>query len=216
MSEPILRPPFVFLDVDTQRDFLDPNGALHLRGSVPIRANLARLTDLARRSGIPVLATACAHTPDEEDPEPFPPHCLVGTPGQERINETAWEGGELLRVGEPFTPTGAIAHLTVEKTRYDAFSRPEMGEAVDWMASTLGGDPTFVVYGVATDYCVACAVRGLLARGRRVVLVADAVFAVDPANEADCMGELVGLGAVLTVTDAVAAGVSEGGPRPVG
>ena len=51
--------PLVFVDVDTQRDFLEPDGALAIPGAEAILPNLARLTAFARRQGIPVLATAC-------------------------------------------------------------------------------------------------------------------------------------------------------------
>ncbi|MBX6316059.1 MAG: isochorismatase family protein, partial [Isosphaeraceae bacterium] len=77
--------PFVFVDIDTQRDFLEPTGALYVPGSSAILPQLARLTACARDRLIPVLATACAHRLDDPDPEPFPPHCLVGTPGQGRV-----------------------------------------------------------------------------------------------------------------------------------
>jgi nicotinamidase-related amidase len=58
--------PLIFVDVDTQRDFLEPDGALFISGSEVIRPNLARLTRFAREQGIPILATACAH--HEGDP----------------------------------------------------------------------------------------------------------------------------------------------------
>ena len=74
--------PLVFVDIDTQRDFLDPAGALYVPGSDAIVPNLARLTRYARDHAIPVLASSDAHTLDEPDPEPFPPHCLVNTPGR--------------------------------------------------------------------------------------------------------------------------------------
>ena len=52
--------PQVFVDIDTQRDFLEPNGALFVPGSDLIVPNLARLTKYALEHRIPVLATACA------------------------------------------------------------------------------------------------------------------------------------------------------------
>ena len=51
--------PLVFVDIDTQRDFLEPSGGLFIPGSEPILAQLGRLTDFARRHGVPVLASAC-------------------------------------------------------------------------------------------------------------------------------------------------------------
>ena len=77
--------PLVFVDVDTQRDFLDPDGALYVPGSVAIRPNLARLTALARARRVPILASSCAHEAGDAEFADFPPHCLIGTPGQTRV-----------------------------------------------------------------------------------------------------------------------------------
>ncbi len=88
--------PLIFVDIDTQRDFLEPSGALYVAGSEAIVANLRRLSEFAREHGIPVLATACAHTPDDPELRVFPPHCLIGTPGQGRIAATARPDGRVL------------------------------------------------------------------------------------------------------------------------
>ncbi len=158
----MLQGPLVFVDVDTQRDFLDPEGALFVPGSGAILENLAKLSRFAREQNIPVLATACSHTLDEEDPEPFPPHCLVGTPGQHRIEQTHRSDGIKLAPTEAFSLQDLPLHLTLEKTRYDVFSRSD----ADAVVAAYGRNrPTFVVYGVATDYCVRAAVLGLAGAG---------------------------------------------------
>jgi nicotinamidase/pyrazinamidase len=197
----MLEGPLIFVDVDTQRDFLEPDGAMFIAGSGAIRPNLARLTRFARERGIPILATACAHA--EGDPEfaVFPPHCLLGTPGQGRVDETAWPDGPVFEVGGPL-PDPIPPHLTIHKKKYDIFSNPDTDRLVGRYAE---GDPTFVVYGVATDYCVKCAVGGLLDRGRKVAVVADAIRAVDPSSEADLLTKFARRGALLTMTDVVCA-----------
>jgi nicotinamidase/pyrazinamidase len=193
----------VFVDVDTQRDFLDPSGSLFIPGSGAILANLARLTLAARERSIPILATACAHTLDEVDPEPFPPHCLIGSEGQRRIAETEWRGGVALAPGVTLPDSEPLPlHLTLEKTRYDIFSRPDAPAVVSRYAQER---PTFVVYGVATDYCVRAAVLGLAGLGHDVAVVVDAVWAIEPAHEADLLGEFVANGAWLTLTDVILA-----------
>jgi nicotinamidase/pyrazinamidase len=196
----MLEGPLVFVDVDTQRDFLEPTGALFVPGSPAIMDNLARLTAFARERAIPVLATACAHTPDDsEEIARFGPHCMVGTPGQARVAATAWKGGKVLGPSDVFD--GAVpAHLTIEKRAYDVFTHPEAARIV---ARYNRDRPTFVVYGVTTDYCVKAAAAGLLAAGCKVALVIDAVRAIDLEHEADVLKELVERGAVLTVTDVV-------------
>jgi nicotinamidase/pyrazinamidase len=191
--------PLVFLDIDTQRDFLEPGGALFIAGSEVIVPNLGRLTAWARARGIPLVASACAHSAGDDELRDWPPHCMIGTPGQERIAATAWPGSEVL------TPDalhfGSLPHhLTIEKRTLDVFSHPDADRLIGLYRRV---HPTFVVYGVATDYCVKAAVLGLLNRGSSVAVVADAVHSIDSAAEPDLLTEFVRRGALLTITDVV-------------
>jgi nicotinamidase/pyrazinamidase len=195
----MLDAPLVFVDIDTQRDFLESDGALFVPGSEAIRANLGRLTSFAREHHIPVLATACAHTLDELDPEPFPPHCIVGSAGQRRVAETEWQGAVVVRPGQSFAGPRP-EHLTLEKQWYDLFRHPHADAILRLYTIDR---PTFVVYGVATDYCVKAAVHGLLERGQTVAVVVDAIRAVDASGEADILGEFVDRGASLVLTEVV-------------
>jgi len=186
---------YVFVDVDTQADFLEPWGALYIAGSAGIRLNLARLSGFALERGIAVLATACSHLEGDEELERFPAHCLAGTPGQARIAETA--RGDSVVVGPDERWEGLPpVHLTLEKREIDVFSRSDVAE----LLGRYPAGAVFVVYGVATDYCVREMVLGLLERGRSVQVVVDAVRAIDPAREPELLTEFVRRGAVLTVT----------------
>jgi nicotinamidase/pyrazinamidase len=191
--------PLVFVDIDTQRDFLDPAGALYVPGSQEMRPNLERLTRFARSHQIPILATACAHSPDDPELNQFPPHCMAGSDGQKRVPETSAPESIILE------PAGRLAgplptHLTLDKQEFDVFSRPDADELI--VRYNQSG-PTFVVYGVATDYCVRAAVEGLLARHCRVAIVADAVRAIDLAAEAELMTDWSRRGVLLTMTELV-------------
>ena len=62
----MLEGPLVFVDIDTQRDFLEPSGALYVPTSREILPNLHRLTHFAQTHAILILATACNHS--LEDP----------------------------------------------------------------------------------------------------------------------------------------------------
>ena len=195
----MLEGPLVFVDIDTQRDFLEPTGALYVSGSQEILPNLKRLTSFARTHQIPILATACAHSADDPELTQFPTHCMAGTEGQKRVTETSAPDSIILEPADRLT--GQLpAHLTLNKQELDVFSRQD---ADDLVARYNQSGPTFVVYGVATDYCVRAAVEGLLARRCRVAIVADAVRAIDPAKEAELMTDWAGRGVLLTMTDLV-------------
>jgi nicotinamidase/pyrazinamidase len=201
MPTPRLDGPLVFVDIDTQRDFLEPGGALFIAESPAILANLARLTAFARDRGIPVIATACAHAADAAEFAVFPPHCVLGTRGQERVEATDWPGGTTLPVGLTLADTPALpAHLTLHKDAYDLFSRDD---APAVFARYAASGATFVVYGVATDYCVKCAVEGLVDRGHPTALVVDAIRGVRPADEPAILTGLAGRGVLLTLTEVV-------------
>ena len=77
----------ILWDVDTQVDFIDPDGKLAVPGAAAVVPAMARLVGWARASGIAHVASADDHelTDPEISDEPdftstFPPHCLRGTP----------------------------------------------------------------------------------------------------------------------------------------
>ena len=199
----MLSGPLVFLDIDTQRDFLEPTGALYVPAAENIIPQLHRLTRFALDHHIPIIATADAHTLDEPDPEPFPPHCLLGTPGHDRVEATACAHSHVLGVADAFIPASKPhPHLTLHKQKYDFFTHPEADRVLQYYARHRQA-PTFVVYGVATDYCVRAAVEGLLARGHHVALVTDAIRPVDPQAEPPLLTTWARQGVLLTTTGTI-------------
>src|SRR5580700_5699780 len=125
----------VFVDVDTQIDFLYPAGALYVPGGERLVPAIARLNHFAAAQGIPLISTADAHSEDDPEFRQWPPHCVAGTTGQLKPGETL-----------------VANQIIVEKQALDVFSKPEFPE----LLRRLGAD-RYVVYGVATDYCVRCA-----------------------------------------------------------
>ncbi len=119
--------------------------------------------------------------------------------GQSRIDATSWPDGAILGRDGVFDGT-LKPHLTLEKQHFDVFTHPQANAVFQRYQQ---GRPTFVVYGVATDYCVRAAVFGLLERGGKTAVVVDAVRAIDHAHEADVFAEFIRRGAYLTLTEAV-------------
>ena len=76
------------VDVDTQKDFANENGALFVPAELSVRKNIALLS----QSGIPTIGSVDSHAYDawefEENGGPFPAHCVKGTEGSLKIPET--------------------------------------------------------------------------------------------------------------------------------
>lgn len=205
----------IFWDVDTQVDFMVPEGKLYVPDAVAITSNLERLTRHARENGIPRVASVDDHT--LEDPEisdtpdfreTFPPHCLRGTEGQKKIAATAMTSPLVVpnRAEDPATLRARLrghrGEILIEKSRFDVFTNPNTGTVVDAL------DPgTIVVYGVAQDVCDAHAIRGFLDRGgASVVFVEDAARPIDAARGRELLEEWKRRGVVVARTEDVLAG----------
>lgn len=173
----------VFFDVDTQRDFLFPGGALYVPGAEDIVPRVAALNRYATVHGIPVIATMDAHSPGDAEFSQYPPHCLNGTEGQRKPDETIVPG-----------------QIIVEKQVFDCFSNPRLPGILEDLGATRA-----VVYGVVTEICVQHAAMGLLARGVQVEVVTDAIRSLDETKAAEFFRELQRAGGRLTTVAQVTA-----------
>jgi nicotinamidase/pyrazinamidase len=189
---------FVFVDVDTQFDFMDPQGSLYVPGASDIVPNLKKLIDYADKNDIPVVASVDAHQQDDPEFVQFPPHCVRNTPGQMKIGATTLE--PVMVVSE--LPQSILlpnrGSLVLEKTIFSLFGNRN--------AETIFreiGEKRYVVFGVATDYCVKAAVLGLLERGYKVAIVEDAISGVTAEGSQSAIDEMVQAGAELVRTEDV-------------
>jgi nicotinamidase/pyrazinamidase len=198
----------VLWDVDTQVDFMLPEGKLYVPGAEETAPAMARLVAAARESGVVHVASADDHelTDPEISDEPdfrntYPPHCLRGTPGAEKIPETKQSDPLPLSL-VPFPP-GLVPGLVeghreilLLKKNFDVFTNPN----TEALLAAL--DPEEVVlFGVATDVCNDAAIRGLLRRGRRVRFVEDAARGLDDERVAACLAAWREGGAEFTTAD---------------
>lgn len=194
----------VFWDVDTQADFMLPGGKLYVPGAEKIIPNLRRLVDAARQGEVLVVSSADAHTPQDEEFQEWPPHCVRGTPGQQKIPETLTRNFRVVpnRPSAELPPRfDNIQQLIVEKQKLDVFTNPNIEAVLDRLTSVVGQDAEFMVFGVVTEYCVSRAAAGLLERGRRVAIVTDAIETLNPAAGQRALKELTAKGARLTTAE---------------
>jgi nicotinamidase/pyrazinamidase len=179
----------IFWDVDTQYDFMKADGKLYVPDAETLIPNLKRLTDYAHARGILIVASADDHVPGHRElsdtpnfKDTFPSHCMRGTPGQQKIPETALRN-PLVIEPEPADP-GVLkdrvrAHrgdILFHKHWFDVFSNPN----VEPVVAVLDPDD-IVLYGVALDVCDRYAIEGLLQRrpASRIFAVTDAMKPID-------------------------------------
>ena len=190
------RHPMVFVDVDTQADFMLPRGRLYVPGAEKLIPTLARLRDFAELHRVPILSSADAHAADDLEFQMWPPHCIRGMPGQLKLPETLVRQFMVV-------PRERLAPLTdidllryqqwiLEKDVLNLFQNPQADDLVKRLDAGQ-----YVVYGVATEYCVKLAVKGLLERKRAVTLLLDAIREIEPEAGQAVLRELQAGGAKL-------------------
>jgi nicotinamidase/pyrazinamidase len=198
---------YIFWGVDVQADFMLPGGKLYVPGAEKLLPNIRKLTDAARRGEVFLVSHGCFHPENDPEFKQFPPHCVKGTAGAELVPEALAE--TFVRVENEVNarlPEDLLKNqqIILEKQTLDIFETHH----ADALVERLGNAAEFVVFGVVTEYCVSCAVKGLLKRKRRVAVVRDAIETLAPEVGAKTLAELQSLGARLVTTDEILHGLA--------
>jgi len=181
------------LIVDIQRDFC-PGGALTVSGGDQVVEPANQLLRRFEERRLPIYLTRDWHPPNHcsfrESGGPWPPHCVVGTPGA---------------AFHPALYVPAAATILSKATRadqeaYSGFDASGLAERLN--ASSVDH---VVVAGLATDYCVKASVLDALAAGFRVTVLSDGIRAVDaqPGDGAKAIQEMRHCGARFAKLDDV-------------
>ena len=184
----------VFVDVDSQLDFLYPAGALYVPQAERIGPAIAGLTRFAAANGIPVVCTADAHSENDPEFEVWPHHCVAGTWGQRKAESTLLEKRVVIPNRPGLPALDGAQQFIVEKQTVDVFLAPNLPLVLDHLGATH-----CVVYGVVTEICVLHAARGLLRTGRKVTVIRDAVETLKAEDSERAFAEMCS-GAVVIAT----------------
>jgi nicotinamidase/pyrazinamidase len=193
---------YIFWEVDVQADFMLLGGKLYVPGAEKLLPNIRKLTDAAQRDEVFLVSHGCFHPANDPEFKQFPPHCLKGTPGAEFVPEALTKN--FVRVENDVhaklpDDLSKYQQIILEKQTLDIFETHH----ADALVEHLGDAAEFVVFGVVTEFCVSCAVRGLLKRKRRVAVVGDAIETLAAELGKQTLTELQSLGARMVTTDKI-------------
>ena len=202
----------IFWEVDAQRDFMLPGGKLYVPGAEKILPNINRLVEAVRQGRVFLISSADAHNPNDPELREWPPHCLKGSSGADLVAEASAPNQLIIpneaKIAVP-QDFGAYHQVILQKNTLDVFDNPHTDALLKRFSSAgspaFGPHPEFVVFGVATDYCVQRTAEGLLRRGQRVAIVTDAVRSIDPEKGSKVLANLHSNGArLITAGEALA------------
>jgi nicotinamidase/pyrazinamidase len=201
----------IFWDVDTQRDFLLPGGKLYVLGAEAIIPNLERLSEWAASHKVMVVSSADAHQPTDPEFAQYPPHCLAGTPGQRKVEQTLLPNVIVIPNAAITVPAKLTAYdqVIVEKQQLDVFTNPNTDALLVRLSHELGSDKDgldVAVYGLVTELCVRYAALGLMDRGHHVTLVRDAMRHLDEKKAQELMDEVKRRGGRIVSTNEIVGG----------
>jgi nicotinamidase/pyrazinamidase len=186
------------LIVDVQNDFC-PGGALPVPHGEDVIAVLNRLAARASALGFPVYASRDWHPPDSRhfavNGGEWPVHCVPGTWGVRLHPDLDLPPGALI-VTKDVGPLG---------DGYSAFEGTIAGRGSLLSDLRARGVTTLIVGGLALDYCVRVSALDARREGFDVVVVSDAVRAVEksPGDAARATAELEAAGTRFLQSSAV-------------
>jgi nicotinamidase/pyrazinamidase len=189
--------------VDVQCDFL-PGGSLAVRDGDRVLAPINDCIALFGRQRLPVYASRdwhpAVHCSFRDQGGPWPPHCIAGSAG-------AQFSPDLRLPGDATIVSKATA---ADRDAYSAFDGTDLAPAL-----RAAGVARLFVAGLATDWCVLRTVVDALGAGFGVVVLRDAVAAVDvqPGDGERALEQMRSLGATLGDAQAVAASTSRASAR---
>ena len=172
--------------VDIQNDFL-PGGSLAVPKGDQIIPVMNRYIEISTSRGLPVFATRdwhpVKHISFREQGGPWPPHCVANTEGAD------------FATGLNLPPRAVIISkgTAIDADAYSGFEGTDLDERMK-----SADIERLLIGGLATDYCVLNTVKDAIRLGYKVLLLEDAVRAVNvnPGDGKKAVEEMKRFGAV--------------------
>lgn len=175
----------IFYDLNTQRDFILHDGKFHIEGAEKIVPTWKAITDLARDMKVRIVCSLDCHVPGDPQLEswggPYPDHCMAGTRGQDKIDETAPLDPLMLEDKEYGSEEiqKVLDHrgeVVFQRQQFEKLADSAHPNAI--LRLVLRPFEDIVMYGVYTESCVDREITALVGVGPKLHIITDAVAVV--------------------------------------
>jgi nicotinamidase/pyrazinamidase len=188
-----LKPGDALVAVDVQNDFFS-GGSLTVPGAEKILPVMNRYIEIFKSKGLPVYVTRdwhpVGHCSFKAQEGPWPDHCVAGSKGAQFHRDLHF----------PDSTVVISKAIELDKESYSGFDGTDMDERLSSV-----GIRRLLIGGLATDYCVLNTVKDALRYGYEVLLLTDAIRAVNvrPEDGQNAIDEMTRMGAVPIVFEMI-------------
>lgn len=163
----------VVVDVNTQRDFFEPDGGLPVVNARELLPAMRHMVAWAKRNQAPVISSIESHRPCDLDRNGSPAYCIDGSIGQRKIEFTTFPQNAYVEVDNtlscPVDLFRQYQQVVFRKRSNDLLANPKADRFFTQVPAA-----EFILFGVGIEESIKALALGLLARDKRVSVVVDA------------------------------------------
>lgn len=163
----------VVVDVDTQRDFCESDGAYPVVNAHELRPALRQVVAWAKRNITPVISSIESHRPCEASTNGSLRVCVDGSDGQRKIDFTLFRGCTQIEVDNTLDCPIEIFHthqqVIFRKRTNDLLSNPKADRLFTQVPTR-----EFILFGIGLETSIKALALSLLAREKKVTVLVDA------------------------------------------
>ena len=192
----------ILVDINTQRDFFLARGSMCIRNHRRVMVNVRRIMAWARHNNIPVIST-CEVYPNNGNGIGTTHYCIDGTEGWKKIRYTMLNNRISFAADNdavlPIDVLRQYRQIIFNKRCIDPFEEPR----IERLLSEVQAD-RFVLIGACAEGAVKATALGLLQRGKKVIVVTDALGSIDKKEGKLAIRKMNAKGAKLVETKKLA------------
>lgn len=190
----------VLVDLNTQRDFFEPDGASPVVGVEFFNASLRRVIAWAKRNQVPVVSSMDVHRSVEPSYDGAPKHCVEGTVGQSKLpftllpNRVFIAGDNTIAV--PIDLFRRHQQVIFPQRSNDLFANPKADRFITQLVAS-----EFILFGAIVEHEIKAVALGMLARSKSVTIITDGCGCWNPPASELSLRQMEAKGAKLRTVE---------------